>query len=64
MVWQHWVNFIAGLWLIISAFVGLTLDAMVTNVVVTGIVVAVLGLWGALQHNSMRRSEDLTHRHA
>jgi len=63
-MWQQWINFIAGLWLIVSAFVGFSLDALVTNVIVTGIVVAVLGLWGALQHNSMMRREDMTHSHA
>jgi hypothetical protein len=47
MVWQHWINFLAGIWLIISAYT-LSASAMVTNLVVTGIIVAVLALWGAL----------------
>jgi FtsH-binding integral membrane protein len=65
-MWQQWLNFIVGLWIIVSAFVGLTPDAMVTNLAVSGIAVAVLALWGALQHNSMmhRSTDRMTHRHA
>ncbi|HYE22715.1 MAG TPA: SPW repeat protein [Verrucomicrobiae bacterium] len=50
-MWQHWLNLLAGIWLIVSPYVGFTSDAMVTNMVVTGIVVAVLAIWGALETN-------------
>jgi len=48
-MWQSWINFILGIWLIISSFVLVkdTQGGMVNNLVV-GIVVAVLALWAAL----------------
>jgi len=49
-MWQQWVNFVAGLWLIASAFMAFSASAVSTNLIVTGIIVAVLGLWGAIAH--------------
>lgn len=49
-MWQQWINGILGLWVLISPFVGLTPEAMTTNLVIVGIVIALLGFWGALQH--------------
>jgi len=48
-MWQSWINFILGIWLIISSFVLVkdTQGGMVNNLIV-GIVVAVLALWAAL----------------
>lgn len=43
-MWQQWVNGILGLWVLLLPFIGLT-DT--TTLVVTGIVIAVLGFWGA-----------------
>src|SRR5262249_7978777 len=45
-----WVNFLLGLWLIISPFVlGFSAaSAAMTDAIILGIVVAVLGLWAAL----------------
>lgn len=62
-MWQQWVNFIAGLWIIASAYMGFSLDAMATNLTISGIIVAALALWGALQHGGSSVSEQL-HRHA
>ncbi|MCC2630805.1 MAG: hypothetical protein K0S38_614 [Candidatus Paceibacter sp.] len=62
-MWQQWLNVLAGLWLILSAYLGFTVDTMVINLTVTGIVVAGLALWGALEHNTMTRDERM-HRHA
>jgi hypothetical protein len=62
-MWQQWLNLIAGLWIILSAFLGFTTDAMVVNLTVSGIVVAGLALWGALDHNAMM-SKDRMQRHA
>ncbi|MCI0619584.1 SPW repeat protein [Candidatus Wolfebacteria bacterium] len=46
-MWQNWVNGILGLWILISPFVGLEGSNMTTNLVIVGIVVAVLGFWSA-----------------
>ncbi len=46
-MWQQWVNAILGLWLILSAFLGFSASAQTTNLVIVGIIVAVLGFWGA-----------------
>jgi len=45
-MWQHWVNGILGLWVIVMALIGMQ---TATVVVATGIVIAIIGFWGALQ---------------
>lgn len=57
-MWQQWANLIAGLWLILSAYLGFTTSEMITNLTITGIIVAGLSLWGALEHNAMMSRED------
>lgn len=44
MMWQSWINFLAGVWVIISPYVGFSTSAMTTNLVVTGIIVALVSL--------------------
>ncbi len=51
-MWQQWVNGILGLWVIVVPFLGLTAQAFTWTLVVTGLVVAVLGFWGAGEHVS------------
>jgi hypothetical protein len=51
MTWQHWVNFVLAIWLIVSGYV-VTAAYMVTNLWIVGIVMAVLALWGALEGSS------------
>jgi len=46
-MWKNWLNGILGLWVLISPFVGLSGGAMQTNLVIVGIVIAVLGFWSA-----------------
>lgn len=46
-MWQQWVNAILGLWVIAIPFTGLAGSALMWTLVVTGLVVAVLGFWGA-----------------
>lgn len=62
-MWQQWLNLILGLWIILSAYLNFTTSQMVTNLIVSGVIVAGLSLWGALQHNMMM-SDERTHRHA
>lgn len=52
-MWQHWINFLAGIWLIISPYLGFSSSALTTNMVVTGIIVGILALWGATATNRM-----------
>jgi len=46
-MWQGWVNFIVGLWLILSGIIG-SLGVSV-NYIIAGIIVAVLGFIAAKQ---------------
>ncbi len=62
-MWQQWVNFIAGLWLILSGFLNFSPAAMTTNFFVVGIIVAILGLWGALQYRSTDSRYQQQHSH-
>jgi len=59
-MWQHWINAILGLWIILSSFLGMSVNAMTTNLVIMGIVVAILGFWGAYDASQ----EGQRHMHA
>lgn len=50
-MWQQWVNGILGLWVIVVAFLGFTGSTLMWTLAITGIVVAVLGFWGAMSAN-------------
>jgi hypothetical protein len=66
-MWQQWLNLIVGLWIVVSAYLGFGAETMATNFVVSGAIVAVLALWGALQHNRMMhhdRPHERMQRHA
>jgi len=42
-MWQAWITFLAGLWIILSGIIsGLTTSA---NAIIFGIVIAILGFW-------------------
>jgi len=50
-MWQGWVNGILGLWLIVASFTvtgSKTYNLM--NGLITGVVLLVLGIWGAVSH--------------
>jgi hypothetical protein len=47
-MWQQWVNGILGIWTIIVPFLGFTGSTLTWTLVVTGVIVAILGFWGAL----------------
>lgn len=57
-MWQHWVNLLAGIWLITSPYVGFTAEAMTTNLIITGVIVGALSLWGGLETN--RKMSQMT----
>jgi hypothetical protein len=47
--WASWVNALIGIWLIISPWVyGTAGQTWMWNTIVVGIIVLVLGLWGAM----------------
>lgn len=48
-MWQDWINGILGLWLIVLSFLGFTGTTLMWMLVVTGVIVAILGFWAALQ---------------
>ncbi len=51
IMWQQWVNGILGLWVIIIPFVGLGSNSKIV-LIVTGVIIAILGFWGALQKSA------------
>jgi len=46
-MWQQWVNGILGIWVIIAPWLGLSYYSLAWVMVVTGIIIAILGFWGA-----------------
>jgi hypothetical protein len=46
-MWTQWVNGLLGIWTIIASWIYMTPGTGRTLLVITGIVVAVLGFWGA-----------------
>lgn len=46
-MWQQWVNAFLGLWVLITPFFRWSPSGLTTNLVITGIVIAILGFWGA-----------------
>lgn len=46
-MWKDWIHAVLGLWIVLVAFLGLSGSALMLTLVVTGLAVAVLGLWGA-----------------
>ncbi len=51
-MWQHWINVVLGLAIIVTAFLGLTGAALMWTLIVGGALVAILGLWGAMSGES------------
>ena len=51
-MWQHWVNVVIGLAVIVVAFLGLTGATLMWTLIVAGALVAILGLWGAMSEGS------------
>ena len=50
-MWQQWINTILGLWIVALPFIGIQSSSAFTwTLAVTGIVVAILAAWGAMEH--------------
>ncbi len=63
-MWQNWVNAILGLWIMLSSFLGMSLSAMMTNLLIVGAVIAILGFWGAYSASRTYDSSESRHMHA
>ena len=61
-VWQNWVNFIVGLWVILSGYMSFGPAANTTNLTIAGIVVAGLALWAIIDARSHVSESDREHR--
>ena len=59
----QWLNGILGLWVLISPFVGFTPSGMTANLVIVGVVVAILGFAGALYESNYRKEHGIERRH-
>lgn len=55
-MWQLWVSFVIGLWMIVSPYLlGFSDVSLATwNNILAGLIVAVLTYWGVTEHNRMR----------
>ncbi len=52
MKWQSIVNGLAGIWLIISAFIPFGHTGNLWNYLIVGVIVAILGFWGVADQKS------------
>lgn len=62
-MWQQWINVILGLWVIAVPFIGLSTAASLWTLVITGIVIAALSLWGAQETHVERESGQMRMQH-
>lgn len=54
-MWQQWLNGLLGLWLIALPFLSGLGTGVTWTLVITGVAVALLGFWGAIEHRGMER---------
>jgi hypothetical protein len=54
--WQHWINAILGIWVIVVPFLAFTAATLTWVLVVSGAVILVLGFWGAMETDSQGRA--------
>ncbi|MCL5667065.1 MAG: hypothetical protein M1383_04825 [Patescibacteria group bacterium] len=55
-MWQQWLNGILGIWVIVAAWSYMSSGTGRTLLIITGIVVAILGFWGASMSPTYRGS--------
>lgn len=58
-MWQQWVNAVLGLWIVAVPFIGMNGANLMWTLVVSGIIVSGLALWGALYEQSETHQRDL-----
>jgi len=60
-MWQQWINALLGLWVIAVPFIGMSQNALMWTLAITGIVIAVLGAWGAIETTPERQMQRAQH---
>jgi len=55
-MWKHWLNAILGLVVLAVPFLGLTGATLAWTLAISGIIVAVLSVWSAMETSPDRRS--------
>jgi hypothetical protein len=63
-MWQQWTNLLLGLWVIISPYLFDDQSALLTNITISGVIIAGLALWGALEHRTYHMPNNRQQRHA
>jgi hypothetical protein len=58
-MWQQWINAFLGIWVLITPFFNWTRSGLVTNLVITGIVIAILGFWGAASSSTYPTTQPM-----
>ena len=58
-MWQQWVNAILGLWTIVASWAYMPASTGRTLLIITGIVVAILGFWGAASYSGTTTSNRM-----
>ena len=54
-MWQAWINAILGLWFIVASFtIAGSKTANMTNGLITGIVLVILGIWAAVSYKGWK----------
>lgn len=56
-MWQQWVNGVLGLWVVAIPFVGMDAAQATWALAITGLAIAVLGFWGATEHQAMMQGD-------
>lgn len=62
-MWQQWVNTILGLVVVAVPFLELTATTFVWTLVIVGLAIAALGVWGAQEASSERERGRMAARH-
>ena len=61
-MWQQWINAVLGLIVIATPFLGLAAATMTWVLVVAGVMIAALALWGAQETSIEREQGQMRHR--
>ena len=56
MTWEKWVNGILGLWVAVSAFLGLAAATMQINLIISGLIIAGVSFLSAASMPEERRA--------
>lgn len=61
-MWQQWVNVVLGLIIAVAPFLGLAAATLTWVLVLAGIGVAIMGLWGSQETAAEREQGRMVHR--